>query len=181
VLRLRQIERNAASDPGAALSELMQLRQERGPHPLVLARIAVLEHTLGMPSAASIAREAVQLARQVGNSGAITELQLAFGPDAEQIGIEPSDWLRIAAVHLAMGREVEAIALHTRLLETGGDPLPALKQLLQIAQARGTHDRDLDGALSVYATILRLAPGHSFADFAERGRSAIERRLLRAL
>ena len=179
LVRLRQIERSAGEDPGVALTELVQLLHERGPHPLVLARMAILELQLGMPSAESVAKDAVQLARQTANTGALAELQVAFAESAERIGIGPQDWLRIAAVHTAMGREAEAIELYTQFLSSGIDPAPALKALLKIAEGKERQDRDLETAMSIYATILRLAPGHAFAEFAERGRSTIERKLQR--
>jgi hypothetical protein len=179
--RLRQIERLAAEDPGAALSQLVQLRQERGPQTLLLTRTAVLEHQLGMPSALAIAKDAVKLARQSANTGALAELQAAFGEQSDRIGIEPQDWLRIAAVHVTMGREREAVALLTRALEAGVESGAAVKTLLKLAQAQEKHDRDLESALAIYATILQKAPEHPFAEYAERGKAAIERRLERAV
>ena len=172
---LKSNEHLAKEDPQQALAAMQEFLAARGPHALVLSRIAVLEQLLGQEDALSTAREAVQLAVSVGNLSAVSEMLAPFGDQWDSFELETDQWLKLGSVQRSTHHFELAQRIYAYLLEADASCLRAVKGMLQIADEWLRRPETTEKALRIYDSLNELAPDHPFEDYVEMGRERAAR------
>ncbi len=179
VERVRANQRLAQEDLRAALKDAESIVEAFGPHPLALARLALVQGEIGDPAARETARHCAELARSVGNFGVLADLWAGFRSGLDFLDLDVHEQIRMAQSLAARERDVVAIELYRQILREHRDYVPAVKGLLQIAEKRERRTDTLEAALEVYDLLQLESPGHPFADFVEQAREEIVRQLER--
>ncbi len=174
---LKSNEHLAEENPREALDEMLAFLAARGPHALVLSRIAVLKQKLGEEDALSTAKEAAQLALSVGNLSAISETLAPFGEQWDAFELEPEQWTKLAAVQRSTHHFELAQRIYAYLLGEDPNYLRAVKGMLQLADDHLRRPETTEKALRIYDQLQELAPEHPFEDYVEMGRELAARQL----
>lgn len=174
---LKSNEHLAEENPTEALDEMLAFLAARGPHALVLSRIAVLKQKLGAEDALSTAQEAVQLAVSVGNLPAVSETLAPFGEQWDAFELEPEQWLKLGGVQRSTHHFDLAQRIYAYLLQADPGCLRAVKGMLQLADDHLRRPETTEKALRIYDQLEELAPEHPFAEYVEMGRERAARQL----
>ena len=179
--RLRANERLESEDVEAALGDAESMQGVFGPHPQVLARIAVLAHRLERDDALDAARRAADAARVVSNAGVLADLFEEFGEELRALDLAAAERQRMAASLATREHHDKAIELYAALLEEPEARLPAVKALVKLAEQGLRTEEGAERALRIYEVIEAGWPEHPFAEFIDRGRDEARRRLERTV
>lgn len=176
--RLRANEHIEDDDVFLAHEDAVSLEATFGPHPQVLARVAILAHKCERDDAVDAGQRAAEAALKVSNRGVLADLFEEFG--AALAGAWPSEEIpHMAASLAARDRHEAALSLYAEGLVTADKPLPVVKAMIQWADDLLKSEATAEIALRVYDTLEENQPEHPFADFVERGRQLAERKLQR--
>lgn len=176
--RLRANARIEEDDRDLALDDAQHLIGKFGPHPQVLARVAVLEHRLGHEVAIETAQRAAEAARLVNNAGVLADLYEEFRDGLELTEIERQ---RMAQSLATRGHYDAAIDLYDSMLAETPDSLPVVKAMIKLAEEGLRSDEGAERALRIYDIIESRWTDHPFLEFVDRGREEVRRRLERAV
>lgn len=174
---LKSNEHLAEEDPRQALIQMLDFLAARGPHALVLSRIAVLKQRLGEDDALSTAKEAVQLAVSVGNLSAVSETLAPFGEQWDSFELQTDQWLKLGSVQRSTLHFELAQRIYAYLLQADASCLRAVKGMLQIADDYLRRQETTEQALRIYDSLQELAPDHPFEEYVEMGRERAARQL----
>jgi len=176
--RLKANEHIEDDDVLLAHEDAVQMETVFGPHPQVLARIAILARRTEAEDALDAGLRAVEAARRVSNRGVLADLSEEFGESLE------GEWTADECVHMAASlaardRIESALELYKRALASVEKPLPVVKAMIQWADTLLRHESTAESALRIYDALEQACPEHPFEDFVERGRQLAERKLQR--
>jgi hypothetical protein len=174
--RLRANLHIEEDDRDLALEDAEYLVGKFGPHPMVLSRVAVLQHRLGHGAAEQTARRAVDAARAVNNMGVLADLYEEFRSDMPAVGLTDVEHQRMAASLAMRGHFEPAIDLYDSILAQTSQSLPVVKAMIQLAEDGLRTDQGAERALRIYEVVEARWSDHPFVDFVDRGREEARRR-----
>lgn len=177
--RLKANEHIEDDDVLLAHEDALLLEKQFGPHPQVLARIAVLARRAEQEDSVEAGRRAVEAALKVSNRGVLADLYEAFGDTLGDDVWPEEELVHMAGSLAARQRDDGALDLYGRALQRADAPLPIVKAMIQWADGLLRSETTAQTAVRVYDVLDAHQPDHPFAEFVERGRQVAERKLER--
>lgn len=178
--RLRANARIEDDDRDLALEDAEHLVGKFGPHPQVLARVAVLKHRLRHEDALDAARRAADAARVVNNAGVLADLYEEFRAALDALELTEIERQRMAASLATRDHFPAAIDLYDSILGQNPQNLPVVKAMIKLAEDGLRSEEGAERALRLYGVIESRWPDHPFVEFVDRGREEVRRKLERA-
>jgi tetratricopeptide (TPR) repeat protein len=170
-----------ATEPEAALGELIELRDQHAANAHVLHALALSLHEGGRAAEAlECARAGIPLCLQRGQVALAADLFALHWKQARDLGLDHQQIDAVAGALFKRNDLAKAVAAYGLALTMDPADRKAVKGLLQAADQRLHREGKPKDALRIYTFLLQYAPDSPFADDMKRGLAEAEARVARA-
>ena len=170
-----------ATDPDAALADLIALRDQHAANVHVLHALALSFHEAGRGAESlETARAGIPLCLSRGQVALAADLFVAHWKQARALGLDHEQIDAVAGALFRRNDLVRAVAAYGLALTLDPADRKAVKGLLQAADQRLHKEGRPKDAARIYTFLLQYAPDSVFADDMRRGLAEAEARLARA-